>query len=89
VTGGTALPLLRAELETYSYAPQLSTLRYLVDAYDESFWDASLYNSWLQGIRLLNPPAQTTGLPFFMRTAAWQQEKLNTQLASWAQVSGV
>jgi hypothetical protein len=81
-----ALPLLRQELEFFRYGPQLAGLRYLVDAYDQAFWDASLYNSWLQAIRLLSAPAETAGLPFFMRTAAWQQEKLNTQLASWAQL---
>ncbi len=81
-----ALPLLEPELEGFHYGPQLAGMRYLVDAYDEAFWDASLYHSWLQAIRLLRAPAETTALPFFMRTAAWQQEKLNTQLAAWAQL---
>jgi hypothetical protein len=81
-----ALPLLREELETYKYSSQLAALRFLVDAYDAEFWDMSLYNVWLQAIRLLNPPVDRTGFPFFMQTAAWQQEKLTTQLASWAQL---
>ena len=81
-----ALPLLREGLERYHYSPQLEALRYLVDAHDTDFWNASLYNVWLQAIRRLNPPADRTGYPFFMQTAAWQQEKLNTQLASWAQL---
>ena len=81
-----ALPLLAEELETYHYASQLEALRYLVDAYDDSFWNMSLYNVWLQALRELNPPADKTGMPLFMHTTAWQQEKLNTQLASWAQL---
>ncbi|MBN1894158.1 DUF3160 domain-containing protein [bacterium] len=81
-----ALPLLRGELDFYHYATQLSGLRYLVDSYDGDFWGASLYNAWLQAIRSMNPSPDTTGLPFFMRTAAWQQEKMNSQLASWAQL---
>ena len=81
-----ALPLLQEELETYNYSGGVEALRYLVDNFDEEFWNQSLYNVWLQAIRLLNPLDDDSGLPFFMRTAAWHQEKLNTQLASWAQL---
>ncbi|MBN1560111.1 DUF3160 domain-containing protein [candidate division KSB1 bacterium] len=81
-----ALPLLQEEIEEYKYASQLEALRYLVDAYDADFWGNSLYNVWLQGIRALNPSAQDEHAPYFMRTVAWQQQKLNTQLASWAQL---
>ncbi|MBN1464328.1 DUF3160 domain-containing protein, partial [candidate division KSB1 bacterium] len=81
-----ALPLLQHEIEEYKYAAQLEALRYLVDAYDDDFWGNSLYNVWLQGIRALNPSAQAENAPYFMQTVAWQQQKLNTQLASWAQL---
>ncbi|MBN2093420.1 DUF3160 domain-containing protein [candidate division KSB1 bacterium] len=81
-----ALPLLQDELDRYQYSSQLASLRYLVESYDEQFWDASLYNVWLQSIRKLDPEEDFTKYPLFMRTVAWQQEKLNTQLASWAQL---
>ena len=81
-----AAPLLKAELDQYHYASQAASLRYLVDSFDPGFWDASLYNSWLNAVRLLNPPQNLATFPLFMRTAAWQHEKLNTQLASWAQL---
>ncbi len=81
-----ALPFLEDELEEYKYASQLDALRYLVDAYDDNFWGESLYNTWLNGIRELNPPYVNENLPYFMKTTAWHQEKLNTQLASWAQL---
>ncbi|MBN1543542.1 DUF3160 domain-containing protein, partial [candidate division KSB1 bacterium] len=81
-----ALPLLRDELERYSYAGQLAALRYLTDAFDPDFWSQSLYNVWLQTLRTLNPAADRASDPLFMQTAAWQQQKLNTQLASWAQL---
>ncbi|MHB9028113.1 MAG: DUF3160 domain-containing protein [Candidatus Latescibacterota bacterium] len=81
-----ALPLLNAQLDKYHYSAQLSGLRYLVDAYDDDFWGVSLYNTWLSAIRALNPAADRTKFPYFMQTAAWGQEKLNTQLASWAQL---
>lgn len=81
-----ALPLLRNELENYKYSKQLASLRYLVDAYDAEFWNKSLYNVWLQSLRELNTPEDMTNYPLFMHTVAWQQEKLNTQLSSWAQL---
>jgi hypothetical protein len=81
-----ALPLLRDELDTYKYSSQLAALRYLVDSYDTNFWETSLYNVWLNSLRCLNPSADQTEFPFFMKTVAWHQEKLNSQLASWAQL---
>ncbi len=81
-----ALPLLESQLEEYSYSAQLETLRYLVESYDGSFWEDSLYNMWLQSIRALNPVQNSDNQPFFMKTTAWHQEKLNTQLASWTQL---
>ena len=81
-----AVPLLKSELNTYKYASQLAGLRYLVDAYDTDFWQASLYNVWLDALRTLNPPADDQVLPIFMKTAAWRQNKINTQLSSWSQL---
>jgi len=81
-----ALPLLEQELEQYKYSAQLASLRYLVDSYDPEFWDLSLYNVWLNALRQLNPDTDLSDYPLFMRTTAWQQLKLNTQLASWAQL---
>jgi hypothetical protein len=83
-----AAPLLKNELEKYFYAPQLEKMRYLLDSYELSFWRGTAYNSWLNIIRKLNPGAypQVEMQPLFMRSAAWHQEKLNTQLASWAQL---
>lgn len=81
-----ALPLLENEINTYHYASQINALRYLSDAYDDSFWEVSLYNTWLNAIRALNPDEQPDSLPYFMHTIAWQHEKINTQLASWSQL---
>jgi len=78
--------LLREEIETYHYASQLDALRYLVDAFDEEFWTRSLYNTWLHSLRQLNPDLAGDVPHYFMNTVAWQQQKLNTQLASWAQL---
>ncbi|MDT8323854.1 MAG: DUF3160 domain-containing protein, partial [Bacteroidota bacterium] len=81
-----AAQFLQDEFARYPYAANLTALRYLVDSYGEDFWSASLYNSWLHGIRALNIPDEIEHLPAFMQTAAWWQQKMNTQLASWAQL---
>ncbi|RPI41124.1 MAG: DUF3160 domain-containing protein, partial [Bacteroidetes bacterium] len=81
-----ALTLLEQELDNYKYASNLAGLRYLVNSYDEDFWEQSLYNTWLGALRSLNPPSSAAGLPYFMQTTAWHHEKLNTQLTSWAQL---
>ena len=81
-----AAQLLEPQLQLYSYAPNLAALRYMVDSYDNSFWTSTIYNGWQNCIRSLNPPAGRDSLPVFMRTAAWWQYKMNTQLASWAEL---
>lgn len=81
-----ALPLLKRELEKYPYAEQLANLRYIMDHKPEEFWSGSLYNVWLNSIRELNPADEELNQPLFMKTAAWHQEKINTQLASWSQL---
>ena len=78
--------LLEPELDRYGYAPNLSALRYLVDSYEPDFWNSTLYNGWLDAIRTLHSPTDRAGLPAFMQTGAWWQQKMNTQLAAWAQL---
>jgi hypothetical protein len=78
--------LLKTELDNYHYSTNLATLRYLINGYDTTFWNSSLFNIWLNGIRQLNPPAQRNTLPSFMTTAAWWQEKMNSQLSSWSEL---
>ena len=80
--------LLRPEFDRYPYASTLDDLRRLVDGTDEDEWQGSLYNGWLSAIRTLAPPpeADRADLPGFMQTGAWWQQKMNTQLASWAQL---
>ena len=78
--------LLKPELDKYNYSVNLSGLRYLLDSYGSDIWNSTIYNMWLNSIRALNPPADKTLLPAFMQTAAYWQEKINTQLASWAEL---
>lgn len=78
--------LLIPELNEYHYSTNLAALRYLIDSYDDEFWNANLYSNWLNIIRRLNPPENRTDLPPFMQTAAFWQKKMNTQLASWTEL---
>jgi len=81
-----AAQLLTDELNAYKYSSNLSALRYLIDSYGDDFWHFSIYNMWLKTIKSLNPPLERETLPQFMQTAAWWQQKMNTQLASWAEL---
>lgn len=82
------LQLLVGELERFGYSPNLAGLRFLMSSLDDDFWQASLYGTWLNAIRELNPPPQQArrSLPLYMQTAAWWQKTLNTQLSSWAEL---
>ena len=85
----SASDLLKHELNRYDDLPRnLAGLRYLMDSNDEEFWSSTFYNGWLYSIRTLRPPDDEARkeLPEFMQTAAWWQEKMNTQCASWAQL---
>jgi len=78
--------LLIDELDEFHYSTNLAALRYLIDHYDPDFWGSSIYNYWLNSIRKLNPPEDRSGFPEFMKTAAFWQQKMNTQLASWTEL---
>lgn len=84
-----SIQALEKELIHYPYSSNLAALRYLINSYDDDFWSKSVYTSWLSSIRGLNPKntrEEREQLPEFMRTAAWWQKSMNTQLASWAEL---
>jgi hypothetical protein len=83
--------LLGDELTKYAYAPDLASMRILVESYGDSFWQGNLYNLWLSADRALSPspeladPAKA-GIASVFTTEAWGRRLLNTQLASWAEL---
>ncbi|TNE35102.1 DUF3160 domain-containing protein, partial [bacterium] len=84
-----SIQALEKELIHYPYSSNLAALRYLINSYDDDFWSKNVYTSWLSSIRGLNPKntrEERDQLPEFMRTAAWWQKSMNTQLASWAEL---
>jgi hypothetical protein len=83
--------LLATELDQYSYAPDLESMRLLVDAHGAEYWQENLYTAWLGALRALSPERDLSdpgalGLPRVVGTEAWGRRMLNAQLASWAQL---
>jgi hypothetical protein len=81
-----AAALLQSELEQYHYQDNLSVLRSTTDNLPATFWQETVYASWLGLLRALNTPTPEAEYPQSMRTAAWADKVLQTQLASWAQL---
>jgi len=80
------LPLLEGEIGMWNYGKNLAVLRFLTDQYDSSFWDSSMYNVWLDALRLLDEDTTAGDYPQAMKTLSWQEKMLNAQLASWAEL---
>jgi hypothetical protein len=81
-----ALTHLSGEIERYGYRQHLAAMRAEVDSLSPQYWTAPLYNQWLGMIRTLNTPTTGEKYPRSLRTAAWADKMLQTQLASWAQL---
>jgi hypothetical protein len=86
-----AVDLLKDELEMYPFAPDLMSMRGLVDSHPQSYWQSSLYTMWLDSLRSLSPAPpyagpQVDGLPTVARTEPWGRRLLNTQLGSWSEL---
>ena len=83
-----AINLMQDEIEEYDYAKNLASMRYLVERKEKEYWTEGFYGTWLNSIRTLGKEQNWNkeNLPAFMKTTAWQQEKINTQLAAWTQL---
>jgi hypothetical protein len=76
---------LEDELQRYHYADHLSSLRERLDTFSDEFWQDSFYNRWLTLLRTLNERPEGA-CPPCMRTDAWADKLLHTQLAAWAEL---
>lgn len=87
-----AASLLTDELNQYPALPgALTGLRTTVNDHAPAFWQANMYNLWIEALRSLSPTGDMTqqvaeGLPEVAATEAWNRRILNTQLGSWAQL---
>lgn len=78
--------LLKPEIEQYGYGKNLAALRYLLDSYEESFWHSSIYNSRLSMIRGLGRFEAPESAQRYMKTGAFKQRLMNSQLGAWAEL---
>jgi hypothetical protein len=81
-----ALNHLTDELAQYHYQENLGSLRSWLNTHSTEFWQSSFYNYWLNAIRALNLDTTSKNYPTALRTHAWADKTLNTQLASWTQL---
>ncbi len=79
----------REPFEDYhtSFEENLDDLRSEVALWDNEKWGDSLYNGWLHSLQSLHLDIPVADCPAFMGTEAWQAKQLNTQLASWTQLT--
>lgn len=81
-----AVQNLESEIEKYNYRSNLDSLTKEFSQFPKDYWESSLYFSWLYVLRPLLTTIPDETYPPFMQTLAWQDEKLNTVLGSWAQL---
>jgi hypothetical protein len=68
------------------YQHNLVATRQVIDALPELTWDVSVYAQWLGCLRELSRPTTDAEYPETMRTEAWAEKAMTTQLASWTQL---
>ena len=82
-----AIGPLAKELNRWNYSANLMAGREFVEQFEPAYWKQSLYNRWLDALRLLDDdPTPQQNFPEAMKTKPWQMKQLQTQLASWAEL---
>jgi hypothetical protein len=64
----------------------LLATRTVVDARPSEAWTSNLYEAWLNALRGLSEPTVDARYPSVMRSEAWANRRMQTQLASWAEL---
>ncbi len=81
-----AYQLLIPDFDFENYTTNLSLLQENFQNLTKEDWTSSSYMSWMHALQSLVDTEYGDDYPEFMRTLAWQDEKLNTGLGSWAQL---
>jgi hypothetical protein len=81
-----AYQLLIPDFDYQGFEENLTSLTSEFADWSESDWQKSSYTSWMYTLESLIYPTYFDEYPEFMQTLAWQDEKLNTALGSWAQL---
>jgi len=76
VRGRDGLPIQASLLAT----------RAVIDSRPSEAWDANVYEGWISALRALSEPTTDARYPSVMRSQAWSNRRLQTQLASWAEL---
>jgi hypothetical protein len=70
-----------------AFKENMVDLRDEVRTWDEEDWGDDLYNAWLYSLQSLHQDTPARNVPAFMGTPAWDAKQLNTQMASWTQLT--
>jgi hypothetical protein len=81
-----AYQLLTPDFNYSGFEHNLIALRQEFDGFTEENWTYSSYTSWVYALQSLIDINYTGDYPDFTKNIAWQDEKLNTALGSWAQL---
>jgi hypothetical protein len=81
-----AYQLLTPNFNYTAYTQNLQTLKQTFNNLTKQDWTHSSYMAWMHALQSLVNVDYNDTYPQFMKTLAWQDEKLNTALGSWAQL---
>jgi len=81
-----AYQLLIPDFSYENYTENLEALKEHFENLTEEDWTQSSHTAWVYALKSLVENQNDNGFPEFMKTLTWQDEKLNTALASWAQL---
>jgi hypothetical protein len=81
-----AYQLLNIDFDYDGFERNLASMKHEFDGLSEANWTYSSYTSWMYALQSLVNTNYASGYPDFMKNLAWQDEKLNTALGSWAQL---
>ncbi len=81
-----AYDLLVPDFGYANYTENLATLTSTFENLTEEEWTHSSYMTWMHSLQSLIDVEYDASYPDFMRSSAWQDEKLNTASGSWAQL---
>ena len=81
-----AYQLLTPDFNFTGFKDNINNLQQEFNGWTQENWTYSSYTSWIYTLQSLVNINYTSDYPDFMKTSAWQDEKLNTALSSWAQL---
>jgi Protein of unknown function (DUF3160) len=81
-----AYQLLTRDFDFANFTENLAELKQYFGNGSEEEWSSSSYTAWIHSLQSLVNVPYGDSYPAFMQNSAWQDEKLNTALGSWAQL---